>query len=80
MAQGDLRMDCYPVYQYLINGHRSFFFFGAVLDSCFEFRSKFQVLSFSLIRRTGNHIAHALATALHLLCNEGVSLPSGLII
>lgn len=75
-----IETDYYPIYQYLANGHRDLSSFGAVLDSCLDLRSRFQVLVFSFIRQTGNHLAHSLATVSHLSCNEGISLPSDCII
>lgn len=53
--------------------------FGALLDACLALHLSFQSLSFSIVKRSGNNLAHVLATASTLACNEGVCFPSHLI-
>lgn len=58
-----IETDCYPIYVYLAKGHQSLVSFGALLDSCFKMSSSFSLLLFSFTKRSGNSIAHAIATA-----------------
>lgn len=65
-----LETVCFLVFNYLNNEHQSLCSFGAaVLDSCLVLRSRFQSLSFSFVRRSGNRIAHTLATSPNISCN-----------
>lgn len=73
-----IETDCLSVHRLLCRGSSSLVSYGAVLDSCFALIPSFHSLSFSFVKRSGNCVAHALATALNLVCNEGVSLPSDL--
>lgn len=72
--------DCYQVFHYLSSSlfSRSFISFGALIDACLVDRSHFVDLSFSFIRRSGNPLAHSLATDLDVSCGEGSLLPSWL--
>lgn len=74
-----LETDCLPVYRYLVAESRSLISFGAILDSCLSFHDFFSSLSFSFVRRSGNTLAHAIATSSLLDCNEGSFIPSFLI-
>lgn len=74
-----IETDCYPIYAYLANGHRTLVSFGAILDSCLELCPLFSSLSFSFIKRSGNSLAHSIATADGLSCSEGTSFPPFLI-
>lgn len=53
--------------------------FGALLDTCLALHLSFQSLSFSFVKRSGNNLAHVLATASTLAYNKGVCFPSHLI-
>lgn len=70
--------DCLPIYKALTSPELSLAAYGSIIEACLVSRVSFNVLSFSFIRRLGNSIAHALATAPFIDCNEGSSLPSGL--
>lgn len=74
-----IETDCLPVHCYLLQRRSSFESYGAILDSCLELSPYFQYLSFSFVKRSGSTISHALATASHISCNEGCSLPFSLI-
>lgn len=73
-----IETDCFPMYMYLVDGRRSLISYGATLDSCLDLCYLFQSISFSFVKRFGNSVAHAIATANNLSCNEGCSLPSSL--
>lgn len=66
--------DCLQLVTLLASSSRSLASFGAVLDSCLEFVFYFDTLVFTFIRRSGNMLAHRLATDLVVPCSEGVSL------
>lgn len=70
-----METDCFPIFRYLSSCSSSFISFGAILDAVLSLRPHFEVLSFSFTRRSGNSIAHAIATAPFISCNEGSSLP-----
>lgn len=70
-----LESDCLQVVKSLASGSSSFASFGAILDSCYVFFPFFQSLSFQHIRRSGNMLAHRLATSLSISCTEGPCLP-----
>lgn len=72
-----VEIDCLPIFNFLSSESSSLSSFGAISDDCLGYRSSFQFLSFSFVRRSGNSTAHAIATAISLHCNEGSSLPSG---
>lgn len=57
-----IESDCLQVVQQLSNESRSLASSGAITDSCLAFRSCFELLSFQFIRRSGNVLAHQLAT------------------
>lgn len=71
-----IETDCLPVYRYLVNRSSPFISFGATLDACLSRRSFFDSLVFSFVKRSGNILAHLLATDATLACTEGSSLPS----
>lgn len=67
--------DCLPIYQYLVKGRSTLVSYGATLDSCFELCLKFSSYSFSFVRRSGNSIAHVLASLYSLSCTRLVKGP-----
>lgn len=71
--------DCFPVFHAFSSAvlNRSLTSFGALIDACLVARSCFRSLLFSFVRRSGNSLAHSLATDLGISCNEGSLLPSG---
>lgn len=69
-----MESDCLQLVTLLASSSRSLASFGAVLDSCLEFVFYFDTLVFTFIRRSGNMLAHRLATDLVVPCSEGVSL------
>lgn len=73
-----IETDCLPVHRYLTRGSSSLISFGAILDDCFISMSRFDSLLFSFIKRSGTCYAHAIATAKHLLGDEGAFFPSHL--
>lgn len=70
-----IETDCLSIFQYLSSGIESLVSYGAIFNTCLAFHSYFETLLFSFIRRSGNSIDHAIATATSLSCNEGLSLP-----
>lgn len=70
-----LESDCLQLVNVLSSHSRSMASFGAIIDSCLAFNDCFQTLSFSFIRRSGNSLAHRLATLFVIPCAEGSSLP-----
>lgn len=73
-----LQTDCLPIFNYLTASPSSFYSYGAILDATLELRSSFHVLSFAFVRRSGNSLAHTIATSSLLPCTEGSSLPLAL--
>lgn len=69
-----LETVCLPIFHYLSSSSSSLISFGAILDAVLSLRSRFENLSFSFTRLSGNSIAHSLATAPFISCNEGSSL------
>ncbi|XP_012857536.1 PREDICTED: uncharacterized protein LOC105976823 [Erythranthe guttata] len=51
---------------------------GVFVADCFSLISSFDSCDFSFVRRSGNSLAHCLATRFDLSCTEGSSLPSNL--
>lgn len=68
--------DCLPVHRYLNLLSSPLVSFGAILDSCFVYVSRFNSLTFSFVRRSGNSLAHSIVTATNLPYSEGPFLPS----
>lgn len=75
-----LESDCLQVVKQMSSLSSSFSSFGAIVDSCAELFPLFQSLSFSFIRRSGNMLAHRLATSLFISCLEGDSIPSDILV
>lgn len=71
-----LETDCLPVFRYLRLQTTDLVSFGAVLEACFRLRSSFISLNFNFVRRSGNSLAHSLATSRFLSCTEGPFIPS----
>lgn len=65
-----MESDCLQLVNVLSSQSGSMASFGAIVDACLGFYDCFQALSFSFIRRSGNSLAHRLATSA-----EGSSLP-----
>lgn len=70
-----MEWDKLQVINILSAGQSSLATFGAIIESCFSFRSYFISLLFQFVKRSGNSLAHALATNVSSLFLEGDSLP-----
>lgn len=71
-----IETDCYPIFYYLTHSSSSSLAsYGATLDSCLALRPSFISLSFSFVRRSGNSLAHSIATATDLHCSDGLFSP-----
>lgn len=72
-----IETDCLSIFRSLSSSSssRNLLSYGALIDTCFANRVFFNVLSFSFVRRSGNVLAHTLATSLALSNSEGPSLP-----
>lgn len=70
-----LETDCLPIFHNLTATSPSLYSYGAILDAILELRSFFHVLSLTFVRRSGNSLAHDIATSPFLPCSEGFSFP-----
>lgn len=66
--------DCLQIINILSAGSRSYASFGALLDSCFAFVHFFRSISFKFVKRSGNMLAHELATSVVYSGLEGYVL------
>lgn len=70
-----IESDCLQLISCLANSIRTLASYGALLDACFDLCSSFLNDMFCFVRRSGNTLAHRLATTFDIPCSEGPSLP-----
>lgn len=66
--------DCLQLISKLSRSSRSLASYGAILDSCYVLKDFFHDVNFQFIRRSGNVLAHRIATNWVIPCSEGLSL------
>ncbi|XP_012840390.1 PREDICTED: uncharacterized protein LOC105960728 [Erythranthe guttata] len=73
-----LEGDCLGVIEALRAGTDLSSSIGVFVDECLSLVPFFSSCSFSFVKRSGNKLAHCLATSFPFPCNEGDTLPTGL--
>ncbi|XP_012844333.1 PREDICTED: uncharacterized protein LOC105964354 [Erythranthe guttata] len=73
-----LEGDCLQVIEALNSSDPLLSSFGAFLEEVLSIAKNFVRCNFQFIKRSGNQLAHDIATKLGSVCREGFSLPHGL--